>query len=191
MSDAQTWAQWWAYPWTVSSPEWGVPGALKPLYRSQHWLLGKKLSIAPCLPTPPNLALLRLIYGSPGQRELMLALIESICHPKSSSQLSEEHQLWCQRLAKALPPCSPLSEEQDPLRLLREWVPLPTWQRLRLSFPRQRVIELEQIPWLSDAHGRLDTLWQAAIWRATSMESAETHQYQSWEHSINALSSQD
>jgi hypothetical protein len=43
-----------------------------------------------------------------------------------------------------------------------------TWQRLRLSFPRPRVLELESLPRLNNAPGRLDTLWQAVLWRATS-----------------------
>ncbi|NVZ73141.1 type III secretion protein [Pseudomonas costantinii] len=84
------------------------------------------------------------------------------------SRLNQDQLLWCQRLAKALP-TGPISMSiDDPLQYLRTWVAPAIWQRLRLNFARPRVLELEHHPKLADTHGRLDTLWQAAIWRATS-----------------------
>lgn len=194
MNEDQAWVQWWASPWICSPPEWGAPKAcdvLKALYRSQHLLISNKLEITPCLPPSPNPALLRLVLASPEQRDFMLALIEYTCRPMTNSPLNDDHRLWCQRLAKALHPDSMLSRIHDPLQLLQAWVDEAVWQRLRLSFARQRVIELEQRPRLTDAHGRLDTLWQAAIWRATSMIHDDDHRYPPEEDHSDVMPAQD
>ncbi len=48
----------------------------------------------------------------------------------------------------------------------------PVWQRLRLRFCFARVLELERShrPYAGDA-SRLDTLWQAVVWRMTTRAS--------------------
>lgn len=95
-------------------------------------------------------------------------LVNEVCNPTLESRLNEEQRLWCQRLIKALAPDPTPLNFEDPLHCLRAWVSPAIWQRLRLSFARPRVLELERLPRLVTPHGRLDTLWQAALWRATS-----------------------
>ena len=95
-------------------------------------------------------------------------LVDEVCNPTSNRRLSEDQHLWCQRLAKALAPDPTPLKFEDPLHCLRAWVSPAIWQRLRLTFARTRVLELEKFPRLVCPHGRLDTLWQAALWRATS-----------------------
>ncbi|WP_206019175.1 type III secretion protein, partial [Pseudomonas viridiflava] len=97
-----------------------------------------------------------------------------ICNPSNDSRVNEELRRWCQRLAKALAPAPILVNVDDPLHCLRAWVSPATWQRLRLSFDRHRVLDVEAYPRLLNAHDRLDTLWQAALWRATSTTVNET-----------------
>ncbi|WP_235205540.1 hypothetical protein [Pseudomonas fluorescens] len=59
--------------------------------------------------------------------------------------------------------------KDDPLQLLRTWLNPATWQRLRLRFPCERVIEMEKTTLsLEHSNSRLNTLWQAVVWRATA-----------------------
>ena len=45
-----------------------------------------------------------------------------------------------------------------------------TWQRLRLRFSRERVVEVEEKNVLIEyANSRLNTLWQAVVWRVTTL----------------------
>ncbi|QJI27344.1 type III secretion protein [Pseudomonas sp. ADAK18] len=99
----------------------------------------------------------------------MLTLIGSVCQAVRDNSLEENEYLWCQRLAKALPPDSLMLNIDDPLQYLRAWVEPAVWQRLRIGFANQRVLGLEKYSNLPDSHGRLNTLWQAVIWRATAM----------------------
>jgi hypothetical protein len=63
-----------------------------------------------------------------------------------------------------------LLPNDDPLQLLRSWVKPTTWQRLRLRFPCDRVLEMEKRTLsLENGHSRLNTLWQAIVWRITTM----------------------
>jgi ABC-type dipeptide/oligopeptide/nickel transport system ATPase subunit len=67
-----------------------------------------------------------------------------------------------------------LSDNDDPLQLLRAWVEPTVWQRLRLRFARHRVLALEQnTHTFEDPHSRLDTLWQAVVWRITTTTNEE------------------
>jgi hypothetical protein len=109
---------------------------------------------------------LGLALASREQFDLAIALLELTCHPNVDSPLYDEHRKWCERLAKALHPDALLQPENDPLQLLRAWVEPAVWQRLRLRLPPDRVQALEttHLP-IDDAHGRLNTLWQAIVWR--------------------------
>jgi hypothetical protein len=174
MSEHLAWARWWACPWAGAQSKWGVLGSRTnstALYRSRHTSVSTALAIEPCLPPIPSSALLRLVFASAQQRELMLTLIDSILRPINEPSLNEDQYLWCLRLAKAVPPDPLLLSAEDPLQYLRAWVEPAVWQRLRVAFTHKRVLDLERHPMLADNHGRLNTLWQAAIWRATSITS--------------------
>ncbi|WP_231998945.1 type III secretion protein [Pseudomonas cedrina] len=113
----------------------------------------------------PDPALLQLAIASGEQLDLGLALIDGICRPAYAAALDAHHLLWCNSLSKALPP-DLVQPDNDPLQLLRSWISPATWQRLRLRFPRRRVLELEdKPPSLNGSHSRLDTLWHAVVWR--------------------------
>jgi hypothetical protein len=171
MSDDLRWAKWWACPWENAHIDWlTLTGFVETtaLSRSHHARASNLFGIKAELPPPVSAALLQLVRSSSQQRDLILTLVNEVYNAPYDSRLSQGQLLWCQRLAKALPPGpTPLSID-DPLHYLRAWVTPATWQRLRLNFALERVLELEQHPTLVDAQGRLDILWQAAIWRATS-----------------------
>ena len=168
------WVQWWATPWLYSCEDWRTVDehtALSGLYHSRHLRIGKIYGVAPCLPPTPQPTLLQLALASPDQLDLVLALIDSTCHPTYASALNENLQQWCNRLSKALPP-DMLLPDDDPLQLLRTWVNPATWQRIRLRFPRQRVLDLEKKALaLGDSYSRLDTLWHAVVWRIATINS--------------------
>lgn len=180
MSEHLAWVRWWAYPWKNSHRDWqrqDEPRGIDVL----DAIRASTLDIPPCLPPEPQHSQLRLVLASAGQLELMLALIRGTFSPGGATQLTEDHQQWCARLSKALSP-EMLLPQSDPLQLLRAWVDPATWERLRLRFPRSRVLEMEHntgpLPMLN---GRLNTLWQAVIWRATTTGTGTAH----------ALSTQD
>lgn len=168
------WVQWWATPWLYSREDWSTVDAhatLNRLYRSRHLWLGKVYGVAPCLPPTPQPTLLQLALASSDQLDLVLALINSTCRPTDASVLNENLHQWCNRLSKALPP-DMLLPDDDPLQLLRTWVSPASWQRIRLRFPRQRVLDLESAPLsLGDSYSRLDTLWHAVVWRIATINS--------------------
>ncbi|WDU61594.1 type III secretion protein [Pseudomonas poae] len=167
--ESLAWAQWWARPWLGSLHAWPpFDPALsywKTLFQSQHAAMGAALEIEPCLPIEPPPALLQLVLQHAAQRDLVLALVGGVYHMKSDTPLSQDHQLWCARLSKALVTYPVQTDTEDALQCLRAWVDPKVWQRLRLSFDRSRVLTLERTPRLRDFHDKLDTVWKAAIWR--------------------------
>lgn len=172
------WAQWWAAPWRYAHEDWtsiDKYAAIDSLYRNGVSINLNAIGIAPCLPPAPNPTLLRLVLASSEHLNLMLMLINCTFNPVPTTPLSNDHQLWCMRLSKALP-SDTLLPIDDPLQLLHSWVDPAIWHRLRLRFPYERVLETEKkyLP-LENGHGRLDTLWQAFIWRATAMTSVNAH----------------
>ncbi|NWD25898.1 type III secretion protein [Pseudomonas yamanorum] len=177
MNEQLSWVQWWAYPWRSAHTDWDVVDkycALDALCRSKHALMGTALGIQSCLPATPQITVLRLALASTAQLELMLALLGDTCHRSIDGSLSETQHLWCLRLSKALSMDTLLSDNDDPLQLLRAWVEPTVWQRLRLRFARHRVLALEQnTHTFEDPHSRLDTLWQAVVWRITTTTNEE------------------
>lgn len=167
--DSLTWAKWWACPWRDSPHDWPPFTSSSPfskaLCQSHHAAMAMSLGIDPCLPVEPSAALLQLVLEPAQRRDLILALVGGVYQIKTHTPLSQDLQLWCVRLSKALMPNTLQISTQDPLHYLRAWVEPPVWQRLRLSFDRQRVLALEQTPRLSDTHDKLETIWKAAIWR--------------------------
>ena len=167
--DNLTWAKWWACPWLDSPHDWPpfTPSwpYSKTLCQSQHAAMATALGIAPCLPVEPSPALLQLVLEPAQRRDLILALVGGVYQIKTHTPLSQDLQLWCARLSKALMPNTLKISTEDPLHYLRAWVEPSVWQRLRLSFDRHRVLALEQTPRLSETHDKLETIWKAAIWR--------------------------
>ncbi|WP_226939951.1 type III secretion protein [Pseudomonas aylmerensis] len=138
---------------------------LRKRIRSHQECAANIYGIVPCLPPNPQPTLLKLALASTDQLELALALIDSTCRHTQTSVLDESQNQWCTRLSKTLP-LDILQPDDDPLQLLRTWVPSETWQRIRLRFPRSRILELEKQTFLlDDSLSRLDTLWQAVVWR--------------------------
>lgn len=173
MNEHLAWVQWWAYAWMSRRTDWLPvnPGktsqqSIESISRSHHLLLSKQFGVEPCSPPQPQPTLLRLVLASPQQQALILALIETVCHPVIDHKLNDEQHIWCQRLAKAMHPEQWLENDQDPLKLLQAWVAPAIWQRLRLRFPRQRILAIEQTRDQSMPRIKLDALWQAVIWRA-------------------------
>ena len=178
------WAQWWAAPWLYAHEDWKSIdnyAALIQLHRSGQVATGTHFGIAPCLPPMPDPALIQLATASAEQLDLAIGLIEGICRPAYATALDEHHHLWCNSLSKALP-LDIVQPDNDPLQLLRAWIPPTTWQRIRLRFPRHRVLDLEQMPLaLKGSHSRLDTLWHAVVWRIGAMDGTR-NPVDSWEH---------
>jgi len=182
MDDLFRWVNWWTRPWEQAQHGWAPFDLASPagtaICRGQHERVSQALGISPCLPVEPSPALLHLVLAPPAKRELMLALVDGIYHPQHELSLSPDQRQWCARLSRALP-AVPHEPGNDPLHYLRAWVDQPIWQRLRLSFAPQRVDALEGIP-APPPGSKLDTVWQAVIWRATAPTNAaptagETH----------------
>ena len=188
MSESTRWMQWWAHPWSHAHPDWpdgGLAGwpheHVHAMARSQHARAAKAFAIEPCLPCRPFPALLYLAFAQSSQQDFVLALVDHTCRPSRPTCLSAEQQLGCQRLAKALRAHTWLEQKDDPLQLLRAWVEPAIWQRLRLRFACPRIMALEHHPVLSISPTKLQTFWQAIIWRAmdgtTSTHHTEAHDH--------------
>lgn len=171
MNEQLAWAQWWAFPWKYAHEDWrsGPHTAIDELCQGRLMMPGDFLGVAACLPPPPHSTALRLALASNEELNLALTLVHDTFNPETMSALSDSHHLWCVRLSKALPPAM-LAPDADPLHLLHSWLAPPIWQRLRLRFSRERTHGIEKRHLrLENANNRLDTLWQAVVWRATSL----------------------
>ncbi|PMV26765.1 type III secretion protein [Pseudomonas sp. FW305-3-2-15-A-LB2] len=167
-----SWARWWVYPWQSAHEDWKGEEytVIETLFRSGQSAPDNLSGYAACLPVDPHPTVIRLVLASREQLNLMLALVHDTFNPQDSALLTNIHHQWCRRLSKALPPVM-LPPGSDPLQLLYSWVEPAIWQRLRLRFPRKCVIEIEAKHPLHGITGnRLDTLWQAVVWRATTSE---------------------
>lgn len=174
MSEHLAWAQWWAFPWRHAHEDWRGDKypAIKVLYRNRRSAPDDLTGIVACLPPAPHPTVLRLALASTEQLNLALTLVHDTFNPEAATPLSESQHLWCMRLSKALPPTM-LSRDADPLQLLSSWVEPETWRRLRLRFPRNRVQAVEKSTVsLENASSRLNTLWQAVVWRVTTLANA-------------------
>ncbi|PQZ86624.1 MULTISPECIES: type III secretion protein [Pseudomonas] len=173
------WVQWWFFPWKDAHHDWYMHSGFVEtamLSRTHHHRVSLLFEIEPELPSRPCDPIVQWVLTcSAPQQDLALLLVKEIDNPSHDNRLNREQHLWCQRLTKALTTdvLFPANVD-DPLHYLRAWVSPAIWQRLRLSFARQRVLELESHPRLLNTHGRLDTIWQAALWRATSSIGSET-----------------
>lgn len=172
LSEHLAWVQWWAFPWKYAHEDWrnDAFSAVGALGRKGGLIPYDLPGIASGLPPAPHATVLRLALASMAQLDLALALIHGTFNPEASSALSDSHQLWCTRIAKALPPAL-LLPDADPLQLLHSWVEPSIWQRLRLRFPRELVRQAEKKPSFEGAASQLNTLWQAVVWRVTTTAS--------------------
>ncbi|WP_339532579.1 type III secretion protein [Pseudomonas mucidolens] len=175
MNDELSWVRWWAHAWKEAHTDWLPQGlaAVKPeslqnLAQARHMSLAHAFAIEPCQPLKPHPAHLRFVLAAPYERQVILQRVEAACRPQVQLQLSEDEGLWCCRIAKAMNTESWLAPTDDPLQLLRAWVAAQCWQRLRVSFARERILELEQARPLLLSPAKLDALWQAVIWRTLS-----------------------
>ena len=167
MSDAYSWAQWWAFPWRHAHPDWQAPDVVAyeaGLTRNRHAALSKTFAIAPCLPCKPTASLVYLALARPSQHDRMLQLADNICRPLEPNQLDATQRLWCQRLAMSLHTQRWLKPTDDTLQLLRAWVAPHVWSRLRLRFAPCRIMAMEQIPAPDISAAKLQVLWQAVLW---------------------------
>lgn len=173
MREHLAWAQWWAFPWKHAHQDWkgGEYLAIERLFQRGRSAPDSLTGFAACLPAAPHPTVLKLALASTEQLNLVLTLVHDTFNPEAAAPLSDSHHQWCMRLSKALPP-GMLPPDCDPLRLLHSWVEPATWQRLRLRFPRTRAREAEitSTPF-ENASSRLNTLWQAAVWRAAAKTS--------------------
>ncbi|MCS3511784.1 hypothetical protein M2392_001817 [Pseudomonas grimontii] len=170
------WAQWWVFPWKSAHADWkgAEYPAIEALFNRRRSAPDSLTGVTASLPAAPHPTVLRLALSSTEQLNLVLTLVHDTFNPAAVSPLNESHHLWCIRLSKALPP-GMLPPHADPLRLLHSWVEPAIWQRLRLRFPRQRVRETERASApLENANSRLNTLWQAVVWRVTTTASDST-----------------
>ncbi|BDB17535.1 hypothetical protein cym2001_09000 [Pseudomonas sp. CYM-20-01] len=126
------------------------------------------MGVTACLPPTPPSTVLHLALASEEQLSLALTLVQRTFCTEPAMPLSDSHHLWCMRLSKALPP-DLLLPSLDPLQLLHSWVEPTTWQRLRLRFSRERVQRVEENNTsFEHVNSRLNTLWQAIVWRITT-----------------------
>lgn len=179
MSEGELWARWWAMAWMQAHPDWydaefhALPiEQARTLTRSQHARTGRAFAITPCLPIEPDRALLHFILASATHQAFVLTLVDCICRPQLPNSLCTTQQLWCQRLSKVLRPTDWLATSDDTLQLLRAWVTPAVWQRLRLSFARSRVSALELITPHAIAPLKLQSLWQAVLWKSIKFNEA-------------------
>jgi hypothetical protein len=176
MREHLAWAHWWAFPWKYAHEDWrgNQYATIEALYQRGRRVPGDLTGVAACLPPAPQPTVLHLALSSNEQLNLALTLIHDTFNPEACPSLSDTHHLWCIRLSKALPP-GMLSPEDDPLRLLHSWLDPLIWQRIRLRFARARASEVEKRQLcLENASSRLDTLWQAVVWRVMSLPGEPT-----------------
>lgn len=173
MRENLAWAQWWAFPWDYAHEDWKDDKyqAINALYRSRRLVPSGLTGVVTCLPARPQPAVLHMALASTEQLNMTLALVHDTFNPQAPGLLSDNDHLWCIRLSKALPP-DMLSSGAEPLQLLHSWVEPAIWQRLRLRFSRARVLEVEKNSLsLDTTNNRLNTLWQAVVWRVTTLAS--------------------
>lgn len=174
----QTFLTWWCFTWRWAHRSrlraWADVGLSEALAESlavtrhQHWLT--LLGIDASQPITPCPALLQWLALVPSQQQEALRLVGRISFPMHNAAVAGEHEDWSRSLAKALRPgvWIPPGVVPDARVLLAAWVAPPCWPRLALSWPHAEIEALNLIPgpW---PHRKLDTLWQAVLWRVHSI----------------------
>jgi hypothetical protein len=175
----EAWVEWWCCSWRWAHPEWQarfltaegrVADHCSATERSRHADLLRTLEIEPSQPPALCKDLLRWLALSPLQKDYAMSLTRRICFSSAYvASLSEEpHDIWCQRFSKALRPGVWLEPGvEDERLLLGAWLGEAFWSRLRLTWAPGDVGELPS----ALAPGKLQTLWQAVLWRVESPSS--------------------
>ncbi|WP_341957594.1 type III secretion protein [Pseudomonas sp. RC10] len=173
MADAdQRWIQWWCAPWQWAHGDWlarfaedsGLPTSeLSGVLRTRHGAFLHSVGIAPSQPPAPVEPVLQWLTLDPAQQQAALHLAQSICLGRVTDE--SPHERWCRAVAKALRPGVWLDASvHDPRELLAAWVGEDCWSRLRLNWAPgavpDAVIEMPV--------GKLHTLWQSVVWRAST-----------------------
>lgn len=172
------WVRWWCCTWQWAHPTWRaqfVAGEGDDIHRydavlrSQHSRFLQHVGICADQPPPPNTDVLQWLALTTGQQQEALALVRLICFARGSGATTklEPNEQWCRGVAKALRPGSWLSPEiADGRCLLGAWLGVAHWSRLRLTWPQGEVAEVL----ISAPGNKLNTLWQAVLWRIASAE---------------------
>lgn len=180
---ALRWLRWWAIDcWLTAQHQWREAEfyrlgdqQLILLARTHHRLFCERLQLSPLI-APVDPVLLQLLLLPAAQRELALRLEAEVCWRGSTqATLLPEQQRWCRRIAQAMRPGlwlpvtlgipTPCADVNG-LWLLRQRSGAQCWPRVRLAFPKDRVLIVEQLPMMADFPQRLLPLWQAAVWYA-------------------------
>ncbi|MEO4017655.1 type III secretion protein [Pseudomonas rossensis] len=175
----EAWVEWWCCSWRWAHPEWQAQlstvaglgaGNWGAIAHSRHADLLRSIAIDPSQPPAICEDLMRWLALSPLQKDTALSLAGRVCFSsRHSAPLSNEsHDLWCQRFAKALRPGLWLDPGvEDERLLLGAWLGEVCWSRLRLTWAPGEVGEpLAHLP-----SSKLQTLWQAVLWRVTTPSS--------------------
>lgn len=179
VSDEQAlaWAHWWVQGARQAHVSWclndsGVTAALRDRLGDQ-WV-DRLQDITGVLPPSPNSSLITLLQLDEAHWLRLLMLVSAICagsQLRNTTGLEPSDLNWCLRLAKALQPgCWLPSQWQQgspfagSLRLLRSWVGDSVWQRLRLRFARDAIVEADEVFLDSLPALRLEALWHASTW---------------------------
>ncbi|MBP2169584.1 hypothetical protein J2125_002776 [Erwinia toletana] len=170
-----SWLSWWQRGfWLQADRSWHnsrfatLSDEQQQRFLQQHAVvLQQSLAIPPTPVTPPQPLVLAISALTPQGRQLLLDLVAEICG--CATPLPSEMKIWCRRLAKGLRPASWLppalfasGQAADSLQLLHALWPAG-WPRLQLLFPQPAVSRSTPPPAI--AAGRLQPLWQAALWQ--------------------------
>ncbi|NIG12952.1 hypothetical protein F3J37_01470 [Pantoea sp. Al-1710] len=120
----------------------------------------------------PDTRTLKYIDLSPVREKAMLKLVSSLCNHQYT-HLSIQDQRWCERIIKGIRPETFLPTGIDYRRpaylysLTQKMFVDPVWQRLRLRFNREEVLECEERGLIISAGSlnRARALFDAALWR--------------------------
>lgn len=163
---------WWFTTWRWAHPSWleSLPAkeTVERLGASRHREWQALLGVAACQPPAPGDAILQWLSLEDEQRNRAIDLAQQVCFPGAGTWMSAEHEDWCRSIAKAIRPGSWLTPGiHDSRLLLGAWLGGDCWDRLRVSWPKSEVGELA-LPTDEWPARRLETLWQALLWRVTA-----------------------
>ncbi|MFP8968065.1 hypothetical protein ACKC9G_15900 [Pokkaliibacter sp. CJK22405] len=168
------WLVLWQTPWKVADNTWrrsltnDVPE--RALMLLDPAALRARQSLAGLPPKPAD-TLLALVNFSPEQQLKALHIVAEVVERGAGGHdLDHETRLWCRRLAKAMMPGQWVYREREDapgeligLGLLRQWLTVSSWSRVRYLYRKPWVDEVEH--WGGDAPPRkLNQLWNAVIW---------------------------
>nr|WP_288913858.1 type III secretion protein [uncultured Pseudomonas sp.] len=166
------WVRWWCNPWDWAHPAWqerfassagASIDACDALMVSRHGAFVQSVGIDPSQPPIIAESVLRWLTLTSSQRDRALALAQQICFTQTERDGADGR--WCWAVTRGLRPGAWLKSQSHDARLvLGAWLGPPYWSRLRLAWPPDEVAESPvQAP-----ENKLQTLWQAVLWRVMS-----------------------